>query len=174
MTTTDNLKQQWRNKLKKLTPATLTNEHIQKLSALPEISQAKHIGCYIAIQPEIDLTLFYNALIALGKKLYIPTLDNSKKMCFIEYDPSQPVNISQGFQTEHHTTLFEADKLDCIIVPCLGIDQDNKRLGRGGGYYDRVLDEASMTISIIMQQQRIQESIGESHDAIIKNIVEIN
>ena len=174
MTATDNLKQQWRNKLKKLISKPLSDKDIEKLLTLPEISQAKHIGCYIAIQPEIDLTLFYNALIALGKKLYIPTLDKSKKMCFIEYDPSQPVNISQGFQTEHHTTLFEADKLDCIIVPCLGIDQDNKRLGRGGGYYDRLLDEASTTISIIMQKQRIQESIGESHDVTIKSIVEIN
>ena len=174
MTATDNLKQQWRTKLKKLTPKPLSDKEIKQLLSLPEIISAKHIGGYIAIQPEIDLTLFYQALIALGKKLYIPTLDNSKKMCFIEYDLSQPATMSQGFQTEHHTSLFEADKLDCIIVPCLGIDQDNKRLGRGRGYYDRILNEASTTISIIMQQQRIQESIGESHDAIIKHIVEIN
>ena len=83
MTTTDNLKQQWRNKLKKLTPATLTNEHIQKLLALPEIIQAKHIGCYIAIQPEIDLTPFYQKLSNLDKNLYIPTLNNQKEMCFL-------------------------------------------------------------------------------------------
>jgi len=174
VTATDNLKQQWRTKLKKLTPKPLSDKDIKQLLALPEIISAKHIGCYIAIQPEIDLTLFYHALIGLGKKLYIPTLDSSKKMCFIEYDPSQPANISQGFQTEHYTSLFEADKLDCIIVPCLGIDQDNKRLGRGRGYYDRILNESSISISIITQQQRIKESIGESHDAIIKHIVEIN
>ena len=174
MTATDNLKQQWRTKLKKLTPKPLSDKDIKQLLALPEIIPAKHIGRYIAIQPEIDLNLFYQALIALGKKLYIPTLDSSKKMCFIEYDPFQTANMSQGFQTEHHAPLVETQKLDCIIVPCLGIDQDNKRLGRGGGYYDRVLDEASMTISIIMQQQRIQESIGESHDVTIKCIVEIN
>ena len=173
MTTTDNLKQQWRYKLKKLTPATLTNEHIQKLLALPEIIQAKHIGCYIAIQPEIDLTPFYQKLSNLGKNLYIPTLNDQKEMCFIKYDPFQTANMSQGFQTEHHAPLFETQKLDCIIVPCLGIDQDNKRLGRGGGYYDRVLDEASMTISIIMQQQRIQEQICKQHDAIIKRVITI-
>lgn len=174
MTTTDNLKQQWRNKLRKLTSKSLSDKDNEQLLALPEITHAKHIGCYIAIQPEIDLTPFYHALIALGKKLYIPTLDKSKKMCFIEYDPFQSITMSQGFQTEHHTPLFEADKLDCIIVPCLGIDQDNKRLGRGQGYYDRILNDASITISIIMKQQRIQESIGKSHDVTIKRIVEIN
>lgn len=170
MTTTDNLKQQWRNKLKKLTPKPLSDKDIEQLLTLPEIISAKYIGCYIAIQPEIDLTRFYHALVGLGKKLYIPTLDKHKKMCFIEYDPSQPVNMSQGFQTDGHTPLFETNKLDCIIVPCLGIDQDNKRLGRGRGYYDRILNESSITISIIMPQQRIQESISEPHDAIIKKI----
>ena len=174
MTTTDNLKQQWRINLKKLIPKPLSDENIEQLLALPEVIKAKHIGCYIAIQPEIDLTPFYHALVGLGKKLYIPTLDKSKKMCFIEYDPFQSITMSQGFQTEHHTPLFEANKLDCIIVPCLGNDQDNKRLGRGQGYYDRILNDASTTISIIMKQQRIQEKIGEQHDAIIKHIIEIN
>ena len=173
MTTTDNLKQQWRNKLKKLIPRPLSEKNILQLPELPEIASAKHIGCYIAIQPEIDLTLFYQTLHNLGKKLYIPTLDKHKKMCFTKYDPSQPVTMSQGFQTDGHTPLFETNKLDCIIVPCLGIDQDNKRLGRGRGYYDRILDKASITISIIMQSQMIPESIGESHDAMIKRIIAI-
>ena len=61
MTTTDNLKQQWRINLK-LIPKPLSNENIEQLS-LPEVIKAKHIGCYIAIQPEIDLTPFYHACI---------------------------------------------------------------------------------------------------------------
>lgn len=173
MTTTDNLKQQWRNKLKKLTPRPLSEKNILQLLELPEIVSAEHIGCYIAIQPEIDLTAFYQALHDLGKKLYIPTLDKHKKMCFIEHNPFQPVTMSQGFQTDHQIPLFETSKLDCIIVPCLGIDQDNKRLGRGLGYYDRILDKTSVTISIILESQMIPESIGEQHDAMIKRIIAI-
>lgn len=47
------------------------------------------------------------------------------------------------------------EKIDCILVPGLGFDQKNFRLGYGKGYYDRFLSQTGQirTIGVGFKEQ---------------------
>ena len=35
--------------------------------------------------------------------------------------------------------IVSRDKIDCLVIPCVAISKDNRRVGYGKGYYDRYL-----------------------------------
>jgi 5-formyltetrahydrofolate cyclo-ligase len=52
-------------------------------------------------------------------------------------------------------------QIACILVPGLGFDRDNYRLGYGQGYYDRFLAEAKdiLTIGVGFREQYCEEPL---------------
>jgi 5-formyltetrahydrofolate cyclo-ligase len=50
-------------------------------------------------------------------------------------------------------------------VPALAIDQRGNRLGKGKGYYDRALAEASAPVVAVVYEHELLESLpAEAHD----------
>ena len=61
-----------------------------------------------------------------------------------------------------------------IIVPGMGFTPDHRRLGRGGGYYDRYLSQhgtAVLTVGFCFSEQLIDELPVEEHDWIVDMIL---
>ena len=60
-----------------------------------------------------------------------------------------------------------------IICPFIGVDKNNKRLGFGGGFYDRTLAELPNTITIAIGYdfQYITDFGAESHDMVFDHII---
>lgn len=61
-----------------------------------------------------------------------------------EIDPSHliemlPKNIAITYVGRGKTTSLPTGNYDVILVPVVGYSADNHRLGRGGGWYDRLL-----------------------------------
>ena len=64
-----------------------------------------------------------------------------------------------------HSTLLEKEKIDVIIVPLLAFDEKRKRLGYGGGYYDRYLkDFKGLKIGVGFEAQKNTDLPEEEHD----------
>ena len=52
-----------------------------------------------------------------------------------------------------------------LLVPTLGFNQKNFRLGYGGGYYDRTLVQIdAFTIGLCFEHGRSSEIVEEQHD----------
>ena len=59
---------------------------------------------------------------------------------------------------EKKENIVEKDMIDLILVPGVGFDKDNYRIGFGGGYYDRYLkDYKGYTISLAFKDQIIDK-----------------
>lgn len=57
------------------------------------------------------------------------------------------------------------NRLDLIVVPGLGFDLRGRRLGRGKGFYDRLLSEAAgVKCGICFEEQLLPEIPVEPHD----------
>lgn len=66
----------------------------------------------------------------------------------------------------HQNAVIPSMQYDLIIVPVLGYDASNNRLGRGGGWYDRFLagQKNAQTIGLAFKAQECSSVPVESHD----------
>lgn len=66
------------------------------------------------------------------------------------------------------------DDLDLFLVPGLGFGRDGSRLGRGMGFYDRVLAETRAGVprmGITFRQQIVEHVPTEAHDVVMTHLV---
>jgi 5-formyltetrahydrofolate cyclo-ligase len=64
--------------------------------------------------------------------------------------------------------------IDCLIVPGLAFTKAGARLGRGGGYYDRVLasiDSNTVTVGVCFEFQVLEALPVESHDLSVQRVL---
>lgn len=93
------------------------------------------IGIYYPLKYEIDiLDLIY----LLNKEFYLPKTIGDD-LYFIKLENINDLRKGQFGILEPVGDPVNLNELEAIIIPCLAISKDNKRLGYGKGYYDRAL-----------------------------------
>jgi len=71
-------------------------------------------------------------------------------------------------------TPWPLEKLDCAVLPGLAFDVNGGRLGRGRGYYDRLLGNPrfrGIRIGITWEDRIVPEVPREAHDVPVHLIV---
>jgi len=67
---------------------------------------------------------------------------------------------------------IEADKIDIIVVPIVGFDENLNRLGHGKGYYDRFLSKTkARKIGVAFEIQKQDSIIHNSNDMPLDMII---
>lgn len=115
-----------------------------KLSQHPKIINAKHIALFLSIDGELDTTPLINGLWQQGKTVYLPVIHPfcPGHLLFICYQPdsiliSTPLGVQQPKLDVNR--VLPLAQLDIMFVPLVAFDAQGNRLGMGGGYYDRTL-----------------------------------
>ena len=104
------------------------------------INNAQNIACYNAFRGEISCNEFMAQSWQLHKNIYLPICDSkTKTMQFREYKSNTKlIKNSYGIgEPSLGSPKIEAYKLDCVLIPVVGFNAQNFRLGFGAGYYDR-------------------------------------
>ncbi|GLI70117.1 hypothetical protein VaNZ11_014923 [Volvox africanus] len=116
---------------------------------------SKMIGIYLHCKKlrEVDTTQILEDAMRQGKKCYVPVVEDSKSnMKFLHLDELSclrrvpPFNIQEPPDTyvdgsPRQDVLQCRTCLDVLLVPGLGFDRAGRRLGRGGGYYDKMISQ---------------------------------
>ena len=116
------------------------SEKILKLLEETELfRQASCIALYNAIPEEVQTAAFLEKWF-VKKRLLLPLVvgDDLRLLPYKGIDSLKPGAFGILEPVDQETTIPEAD-IDLIIVPGVAFDRQLNRMGRGKGYYDRLL-----------------------------------
>lgn len=100
--------------------------------------RARRLAFYLPNDGEIDPTPLLRLAAAAGKEIYLPRLDRRRRLQFARWRPGEPlVRNRYGIPEPRRGPTTPATRLDLIFVPTVGFDRSGRRLGMGGGFYDR-------------------------------------
>ena len=138
----------------------------------PFYQEAKIIATYLSFPHEFQTQELIEQALKDGKKVLIPKTYPKGRMDFVVYDPQQLVKTSFGLlEPQGDLEVVDASQIDLIHVPGLAFTTEGYRIGYGGGYYDRYLEQFSgHTLSTIYPCQ-IQDFIPENHDIPVQEVL---
>jgi 5-formyltetrahydrofolate cyclo-ligase len=154
------------------TAAQLISQHAQTLPQWPAV---QHIAIYCNIGSEVATEGLAQACRTQGKSLYLPVLKDKGQLQFAEWTNTEPL-------LENHLGIGEpppsarrcpVSDLDIIFLPLIGWDRSGNRLGMGGGYYDRTLEDVSgpLLVGLAYSVQELEEIPRESWDIALDSVL---
>ncbi len=142
----------------------------------------QRVAIFLATPREPNIDDFARWLQARGVLALAPHSGENEKP-FVEIDENWS-NIShnvRGWREPEYSDApqfskqhFCANEIDLILVPALAFDQTGARLGQGGGWYDRALENLPariLTIGIAFDFQIVDFVPREAHDQTVAKIV---
>lgn len=114
----------------------------ERLTALDSFRHALVVMLYMPLPTEVDLTSGALRCFQSGKTICVPRVDWARK----DMIPVEVTSFDDRMDTDEHG--IRAPRygrpvspllIDLIVVPGLAFDAAGRRIGRGGGYYDRFL-----------------------------------
>ena len=136
---------------------------------------ARVISGYRPIRTELDPTPLMRALAAAGHRLCVPVIEGKGlPLRFREWTPeSRMVEGAFGAEVPEEGEWLEPELL---IAPLLAFDRAGRRLGYGGGFYDRTLAELRarrrmLAVGFAYAGQEVDEVPTDPTDALLDAIV---
>lgn len=112
----------------------------------PPLQQAETVALFLSFDGELDTLPLIDALWQRGQQVCLPILHpfSTGQLLFLRYTP-QSVMRTNRFGIQEPLTdvrqVIPLNKLDVMLVPLVAFDLQGQRLGMGGGFYDRTLQQ---------------------------------
>lgn len=152
----------------------------QQALALIEERNAQHIALYISFDGEISTEKLIKTLWAQGKQVYLPVLHPFKPnhLLFLRYLPDTPMCQNKFGIWEpklNVQNVLPLDELDILFTPLVAFDKQGNRLGMGGGFYDRTLqnwqNSSFIPVGLAHQCQQVEQLPTEAWDVPLHQIL---
>jgi len=116
----------------------------QRMLALPQVKQANTVALFLSFDGELDTTPLIEALWQANKALYLPVLHpfSSGNLLFLRYSQETPLVKNRLKILEPRLDVRQVlpvNQLDVLVTPLVAFDSAGQRLGMGGGFYDRTM-----------------------------------
>ena len=149
------------------TCATAIAEH---LLATPAVRRAATVAAYISIGTEPGTGPLIEALHALGRRVILPVLLADNDLDWARYTgPADLMPAGRGL-LEPPGPRLGVDAVataDVVLTPGLAVDRRGRRLGRGGGSYDRALGRVpvgTFVCTLLYDEEVVERVPTDVHD----------
>ncbi len=134
---------------------------------------ADRILMYHSLPDEVNTRAFLRKW-ADRKNFYLPRV-NGVNLDILPYDESRLELGSFHIEEPTGTDTVDPSEIELIIVPAVAYDRKGNRLGRGKGFYDRLLQSAkATTIGVGYGFQLVDEVPTEPHDQGVDMVITEN
>lgn len=124
---------------------------------------ARRVMIYSSLPDELPTDSFINRW-AARKQLFLPRV-NGEELDVLPYRPGRLSRGAFNIDEPDGDDTVDPATLDLIIVPAVALDPAGNRLGRGKGFYDRLLRRTSAaTIGVGFACQLLPDLPAEPHD----------
>ncbi|WP_130099435.1 5-formyltetrahydrofolate cyclo-ligase [Siccibacter turicensis] len=131
-----------------------------RMMAWPPVVLAHNVAVFLSFDGELDTRPLIDRLWRAGKRVYLPVLHpfSPGNLLFLHYHPESELQINRLNIHEPKLDVRDVlplDRLDVLVTPLVAFDTHGQRLGMGGGFYDRTLQN---------WQQHGISPVGYAHD----------
>jgi 5-formyltetrahydrofolate cyclo-ligase len=112
------------------------------LAALPMFRAGKRIALYLPFDRETDTAALIAAARRRGARVFVPVIVDRRHSRIRFYPLDAKTRRGEfGIAVPERLGLPPSPRwLDLIVIPLVGVDTAGRRLGMGGGFYDRALE----------------------------------
>jgi len=114
-----------------------------RIMRIPEIASARCVAAYVALPGEPDLGDLLPRLLAQGTRVLLPVLRADLDLDFREHVGTLVPGALGTREPPPAAAAGDLTDAEALIIPALAVDRSGRRLGRGGGSYDRALARAA-------------------------------
>lgn len=148
-----------------------------QLLCLSEFVQSEKILFYMAFRNEVDVQLAIDRAWGQGKEVLIPRTNSTERSLTLHaIQPDTPLVIGAYGIREPIGSDGQAvpiEKVDLVVCPGVAFDREGYRLGYGGGYYDRLLEQnpEMIKVGVAYQKQIVETVYPEGHDQRMDKVI---
>ena len=115
-----------------------------RMMAYAPVVEAKTVAVFLSFDGELDTRPLIEGLWRASKQVYLPVLHpfSAGNLLFLRYFPHSELMLNRlkiyepRLDVRHVLPLHQ---LDVLVTPLVAFDEQGQRLGMGGGFYDRTL-----------------------------------
>ena len=144
----------------------------QELERTKEFSEAWVVLAYWSMDDEVHTHDFITRW--AGDKCFLLPCVKGGELEIRRFDGKERLCPGEGFAIPEPTGQLwdEPEKIDLIIVPGVAFDRTGNRLGRGKGYYDKILKtSAAFKIGVCFGFQLLDSVPVEEHDVPMNHVI---
>ena len=163
-------KRRWTSQLPEL-----SEQICSKVLALASWQEAGTLLMYYPLPDEVDVRPLINEAFESGKRVLLPVVKGEELELHL-YEGEGSLKEGAFGIMEPTGSLFAPENYDGIqlaLIPGMAFDRVGHRLGRGKGYYDRLLPKLKDTklIGLCFPFQLLDEVPAESHDISVEEVI---
>lgn len=143
-----------------------------RFAALPAFVVARSVLMTLPFRSEWDSRELARGVIASGRRLVLPRVDRDARMLALHAIADLDADVVRGClgipEPREACASIAPSDVDFVLVPGVAFDAEGRRLGYGGGFYDRLLPlmrPGAALVAGAFDEQVVDAVPAASHDA---------
>ena len=173
----EELRQKVRAWMNNISPAVREVESLELCERLkPQMQSARTVLFFAPMADELDVWPLLEKFAASGRICALPFFDQDRQMYGARQIKNPGTEVIKGKfgirEPAPECAEIPLGRFDLVLIPGVAFDRHGHRLGRGRGFYDRLLKEISgIKCGIGYNHQLLENIPTEPHDAVMDFVV---
>ena len=173
----EEIRRTMRKRRRALTPEKRASSSESICAKLAALNLHSSVAVYLASPQEIDLSPLILKMLARGVKVVAPRWDGEAyELAVLKgLDEAHLRQGPMGILEPAEAEIVSPKEVEVWLVPGLAFTRNGKRLGYGGGWYDRLLADATkdaVKLGIAHAFQVVDDLPSEAHDILLTGVID--